>query len=443
MRCAVYTRKSTDEGLDQEYNSIDAQRDAGHAYIASQRAEGWIPVADDYDDPAYSGGNMDRPSLKRLMADIEAGKIDVIVIYKIDRLTRSLADFSKMVEVFERYGVSFVSVTQQFNTTTSKGRLMLNILLSFAQFEREVTGERIRDKIAASKRNGMWMGGVPPLGYDVENRRLVPNEREAKLVRYIFQRFVELGSGATLVKELKLDGATSKAWTTQDGKTRAGKPVDKGLIYKLLNNRTYLGELRHKEQWSQAEHPPIIDRELWGSVHAILATNGRVRGNATRAKVPHLLKGIVFGNDGRALSPFHTTKKNGRRYRYYIPQRENKEHAGASGLPRLPAAELESAVLDQLRMILRSPGLLGDMLPQAIKLDPTLDEAKVTVAMTRLDTIWDQLFPAEQTRIVKLLIEKVIVSPNDLEVRLRANGIERLVLELKQTGTDQPEEALA
>jgi len=443
MRCAVYTRKSTDEGLDQEYNSIDAQRDAGHAYIASQRAEGWIPVADDYDDPAFSGGNMDRPALRRLMADIEAGKIDVVVIYKIDRLTRSLADFSKMVEVFERYGVSFVSVTQQFNTTTSMGRLMLNILLSFAQFEREVTGERIRDKIAASKRKGMWMGGVPPIGYDVENRRLVPNEREAKLIRHIFQRFVELGSGTMLVKELKLDGATSKAWTTQDGKTREGKPIDKGLIYKVLNNRTYLGELRHKEQWYQAEHPAIIDRTVWDQVHAILATNGRVRGNATRATVPYLLKGMVFGNDGRALSPFHTTKKNGRRYRYYVPQRENKEHAGASGLPRLPAGELESAVLDQLRAVLRSPNLLGDVLPRAIKLDPSLDEAKVTVAMTRLDAIWDQLFPAEQTRIVKLLVEKVIVSPNDLEVRLRANGIERLVLELKPAATPQTEEALA
>lgn len=443
MRCAVYTRKSTDEGLDQEYNSIDAQRDAGHAYIASQRAQGWIPVADDYDDPAFSGGNMERPGLKRMMADIEAGKIDVVVIYKIDRLTRSLADFSKMVDVFERYAVSFVSVTQQFNTTTSMGRLMLNILLSFAQFEREVTGERIRDKIAASKRKGMWMGGIPPLGYDVENRRLVPNEPEAKLIRHIFQRFVELGSSTTLVKELQLDGAISKSWITQDGKTREGRPIDKSLIYKLLGNRTYLGELRHKDQWYPAEHPPIISRALWDSVHAILATNGRVRGNNTRAKVPYLLKGIVFGYDGRALSPWHTTKKNGRRYRYYVSQRDAKEYAGASGLPRLPAAELESAVLEQLRAILRAPTLLGDMLPHAINLDPTLDEAKITVAMTRLDVIWDQLFPAEQSRIVKLLVEKVIVSPNDLEVRLRANCIESLVLELRPEPVKQPEEALA
>ena len=445
MRCAVYTRKSSEEGLDQEYNSIDAQRDAGHAYIASQRAEGWIPVADDYDDAAFSGGNMERPGLKRLMVDIEAGKIDVVVIYKIDRLTRSLADFSKMVEVFERQGVSFVSVTQQFNTTTSMGRLMLNVLLSFAQFEREVTGERIRDKIAASKRKGMWMGGVPPLGYDVENRRLVPNPQEAKLIRHIFTRFVELGSSTKLVKELKLDGVTSKAWTTQDGKVREGKPIDKGLVYKLLGNRTYLGELRHKEQWYQAEHLPIVDQPVWDSVHAILATNGRSRANATRATTPFLLKGIVFGHDGRALTPWHSTKKTtGKRYRYYLPMRDLKEHAGASGLPRMPAAELESAVLDQLRNILRAPNLLSDLVPQAKKLDPTLDEAKVTVAMTRLDLIWDQLFPAEQTRIVKMLIEKVIVSPSDLEVRLRANGIEQLVQELQaDRASTKREEAMA
>ncbi|PSJ17162.1 recombinase family protein [Nitrosomonas supralitoralis] len=442
MRCAVYTRKSTDEGLDQEYNSIDAQRDAGHAFIASQRAEGWVAVADDYDDPAFSGGNMERPGLKRLMTDIETGKIDVIVIYKIDRLTRSLADFSKMVEVFEHHNVSFVSVTQQFNTTTSMGRLMLNILLSFAQFEREVTGERIRDKITASKKKGLWMGGIPPLGYDVDNRRLVPNAKEAKIVQHIFQRFVELGSGTMLVKELKLDGVTSKSWVTQGGKVREGKPIDKSLIYKLLNNRTYLGELRHKEQWYPAEHVPIIDPELWNKVQGILASNGRVRGNATRATVPYLLKGIVFGNDGRALSPWFTTKKNGRRYRYYIPQRDAKEHAGASGLPRLPAAELESAVLEQLRTILRSPDLLKEMLPCALELDPGLDEAKITVAMTRLDVIWDQLFPAEQSRIVRLLVEKVIVSVSDLEVRLRANGIKSLALELRPEQDKQKEEAL-
>ena len=431
LRCAVYTRKSTDEGLDQEYNSIDAQRDAGHAYIASQRAEGWIPVADDYDDPAFSGGNMERPALQRLLKDIEAGKVDIIVVYKIDRLTRSLADFSKMVEVFERQGVSFVSVTQQFNTTNSMGRLMLNILLSFAQFEREVTGERIRDKITASKKKGIWMGGTPPIGYDVKNRHLVPNEREVKIVRHIFQRFVELGSSTQLVKELHLDGITSKTWTSQTGRVHEGRLIDKSLVYCILNNRTYLGELRHKEQWYPGEHPAIIKQELWDQVQAILSTNGRVRASTTRAQTPFLLKGMVEGTDGRALTPWFTRKKNGRLYRYYLPVRDNKEHAGASGLPRLPAAELEAAVLDQLRSLLRSPKILAEMIPQAIAMDPGLDEAAITVAMMRVDAIWDQLFPAEQQRVVKLLVEKVVVSPDNIEVRLRANGLEKVIRELR------------
>ena len=433
LRCAVYTRVSTDEGLDQEYNSIDAQRDAGHAYIASQRAEGWIPVADDYDDPAYSGGNMDRPALKRLLADIEAGRIDIVVVYKIDRLTRSLTDFSKMIELFERHGVSFVSVTQQFNTTNSMGRLMLNILLSFAQFEREVTGERIRDKIAASKKKGLWMGGIPPLGYDVKERRLVINEREARTVRHIFRSFVQLGSATLLVKELRLDGVTSKSWVTQSGRVREGKPIDKSLIYKMLNNRIYLGEIKHKEQWYKGEHPPIIDKPLWDQAQAILETNWRKRANAIRGKVPFLLKGLVFGSDGRAMSPYHTKNRYGRRYRYYQPQRDAKEHAGASGLPRLPAADLESAVMEQIRAILRAPQMVEEAARRAVRLDPTLDEAQVTVAMTRMDEIWEQLFPDEQARIVKLLVEKVIVSPNDIEVRLRPNGIERLALEFGQT----------
>ena len=315
QRCAVYCRVSSDERLDQTFNSIDAQKEAGHAYIASQRNEGWIPVADDYDDGGFSGGNMERPGLRRLLADIEDGRIDIVVVYKIDRMTRSLADFSKMVEVFERIGVSFVSVTQQFNTTTSMGRLMLNVLLSFAQFEREVTGERIRDKITASKRKGMWMGGIPPLGYDVKDRRLIPNEREAQVIQHIFKRFVELGSSTKLVKELRLDGVTSKAWTTQDGNVRAGKLIDKSLIYKLLGNRTYLGELRHKDEWFKGEHQPLIEPSTWNAVQSVLKISPRMRGNYTRATVPFLLKGIVEGADGRALTAAWTRKGVGKLYR--------------------------------------------------------------------------------------------------------------------------------
>lgn len=338
-----------------------------------------------------------------------------------------------MVELFDRHRVSFVSVTQQFNTTTSMGRLMLNILLSFAQFEREVTGERIRDKIAASKRKGIWMGGVPPLGYDVRDRRLVPNSTETQLIQHIFCRFIALGSSTLLVKELQQMGATSKSWTTQNGQVRQGKPIDKSLIYKLLNNRLYLGELRHQSEWYPGEHAALIDQTTWDNVQAILAVNRRVRGNHTRATVPFLLKGLLFDPDGRALSPWQTVKKSGGRcYRYYIPQRDAKEYAGASGVPRLPAAQLEKAVFEQLRSLLGSPDLISPLLAQAQQQEPTLDEAQVTVAMTQLDSIWAELFPAEQARIFKLLIEKVMVSADTLEVRLRPTGLVGLVGEITQ-----------
>ena len=431
QRCAVYCRVSSDERLDQSFNSIDAQKEAGHAYVASQRSEGWIPVADDYDDGGFSGGNMERPALRRLMNDIDEGKIDIVVVYKIDRLTRSLADFSKMVEVFERSGVSFVSVTQQFNTTTSMGRLMLNVLLSFAQFEREVTGERIRDKIAASKRKGMWMGGAPPLGYDVKDRRLIPNEREAKVIRHIFKRFVELGSSTKLVKELRMDGVNSKSGTTQDGRVREGKPIDKSLIYKLLGNRTYLGELRHKNEWYKAEHPPLIEPSLWESVQAVLKVSPRTRANHTRATIPFLLKGIIEGADGRAMTAAWTRKGGGKLYRYYIHARENKEYAGASGLPRVPAVQLEANVVEQLRLVLRAPDLKTRVAKMMTRMDAEVDEAKVCIAMLQIDKVWDQLFPAEQERIVRLLVKKVVFTPHNLELQLRPNGLERLAAELK------------
>jgi site-specific DNA recombinase len=428
QRCAVYTRKSSEEGLDQEYNSIDAQRDAGHAYIASQRTEGWIAVADDYDDPAFSGGNMERPALRRLMADIERGLIDIVVMYKIDRLTRSLADFSKMVEVFEAHGVSFVSVTQQFNTTTSMGRLMLNILLSFAQFEREVTGERIRDKIAASKKKGMWMGGIPPLGYDVENRRLIINSTEAQLVQRIFNRFIATGSSASVVRELEQEGAISKSWVTQDGRERTGKPIDKSLIYKLLNNRTYLGEIRHKEQWYPSEHPALIEAVVWQQVQSVLAINSKVRGNQTRAKVFFLLKGLLFGSDGRALSPWHTSK-GGKRYRYYLSQHDKKQYAGASGLPRFAAAQLEDSVLQQLFNVLSDESFKRRVVT-AVGPDAGLDEAQIMVALSKLPQVWEQLFPKEQQRIVPLMLEKITVTTGGLELHLRSIGLEQLARQI-------------
>ena len=324
-RCAVYCRVSSDERLDQEFNSIDAQKEAGHAFIASQRAEGWIPVADDYDDPGYSGGNTERPALKRLMADIQRGLIDIVVVYKIDRLTRSLADFSKMVEVFERQGVSFVSVTQQFNTTTSMGRLTLNILLSFAQFEREVTGERIRDKIAAAKKKGLWMGGVPPLGYDVANRQLVINEAEAAVVRRIFEEMLSIGSPTQIAARLTAEGITTKAWTTQDGRVRTGTRIDKKYIHKVLRNRIYLGELSSRGQWYPGVHEPIIERELWDQVHAVLARDSHARSVETkiRSRTDALLRGLLYAPSGERMYPTYS-RKNGRKYHYYVSKSESR-----------------------------------------------------------------------------------------------------------------------
>jgi site-specific DNA recombinase len=278
VRCAVYTRKSSEEGLDMEFNSLDAQREACEAYIASQKPEGWVLVHDRYDDGGVSGGTLERPALKRLLADIERGQVDVVVVYKIDRLSRSLMDFAKLVEVFERRNVTFVSVTQSFNTTTSMGRLTLNILLSFAQFEREVIGERIRDKFAASRKKGMWMGGFVPLGYRVENRKLVIAEEEAATVRMIFERFLKVGSATLVARALVVEGVT----------TRRGKPIDKGFLYKLLNNRVYIGDAVHKGTAYPGEHEAIISRDLWNRVHGILqespaeAVSGRVEGAASR-----------------------------------------------------------------------------------------------------------------------------------------------------------------
>jgi site-specific DNA recombinase len=424
LRCAVYTRKSTEEGLDQEYTSIDAQRDAGAACIASRRAEGWIPVAHDYDDGGFSGATLERPAMQRLIADIEAGLIDIVVAYKIDRLSRSLFDFAELVKIFDKHGVTFVSVTQQFNTTDAMGRMLLNILLTFAQFERELTAERIRDKFVASKKKGLWMHGIPPLGYDVQDRRLAINETEAEQVRTIFRRFVELGSILKVVQEIRACGWCNKTWTTKAGRTLVGQLHDKSSVHKILHCRTYLGEMKHRDQYFENTHAAIIERALWEEAHALLQVNGRVRAGASRrGKVEFLLKGLLTGPDGRALSPWHTTKANGRTYRYYLSTRDTHEGPGTSGLPRLPAGELEGAVVAQLRRVLRAPEMIKAMIPQAVALDPTLDEAQVTVAMTQVDRVWEQLFPAEQQRLVRLLVERVIVSPTNLELRLRPGGI--------------------
>src|SRR5438067_6933385 len=317
LRCAVYTRKSTEHNLDLEFNSLDAQREACEAYIKSQAHEGWRLAPERYDDGGLSGASLDRPALQKLLSDIAAGSIDVVVVYKVDRLTRSLADFAKLVELFDQHQVSFVSITQSFNTTSSMGRLTLNVLLSFAQFEREVIGERIRDKIAASKRKGMWMGGVPPLGYRVEDRKLLVIDSEAEIVRAIFRRYAELGSVRLLKQELDARGFKSKSWTSASGRLIGRKPFSRGALYLLLQNRTYLGEIVYKGQSHPGDHAPIVDQPLWDAVHSQLADNTAERSSGTRSRQPSLLAGILFDPDGNRMTPTHVVKK-GTRYRYYV-----------------------------------------------------------------------------------------------------------------------------
>src|SRR5215468_3655686 len=317
VRCAIYTRKSSEEGLEQEFNSLQAQREACEAFITSQRHEGWVCLRAGYDDGGFSGATLDRPALQRLLADIAAGRVDIVVVYKIDRLTRSLADFAKIVEILDARDASFVSVTQQFNTTTSMGRLTLNVLLSFAQFEREVIGERIRDKIAASKKKGMWMSGVPPLGYRVQDRKLVIVDSEAELVRSIFRRYAELGSVRLLKAELDARGVKSKSWTSASGRLIGGKAFSRGALYLMLRNRTYRGEIVHKGQSHPGEHPPIIDQSLWDVVQMRLAGNTAERTSGIRTRQPSLLAGMLFDHDGNRMTPSYAVKK-GTRYRYYV-----------------------------------------------------------------------------------------------------------------------------
>jgi site-specific DNA recombinase len=364
LRCAIYTRKSSEEGLEQSFNSLDAQREACDAYVLSQRQEGWRVLETRYDDGGYSGGSMERPALKQLLADIEARKIDVVVVYKVDRLTRSLADFAKIVQVFDSDNVSFVSVTQQFNTTSSMGRLTLNVLLSFAQFEREVTGERIRDKIAASKRKGMWMGGRVPLGYDLRDRKLIANPAEVKQVREIFRTYIELGCVRKLKAHLEEHRIASKVRTSSSGQKAGGGSHSRGALYKLLANRIYIGEISHKENAYPGEHEAIIDRELWESVRAKLAENHRARRNRTDTSEPSLLSGLVFDQDGSRYTPSHAVKK-GKRYRYYVSRRIIHGQSPVAAPRSIPARELEQLVLSELTSFFGSSDRVAAMLGQA------------------------------------------------------------------------------
>ena len=414
LACAIYARKSTEEGLEQEFNTLDAQREACEAYILSQRHEGWRALDAHYDDGGFSGGNMERPALRQLLEDVRSRKVSVIVVYKVDRLTRSLSDFAKIVEIFDAHGVSFVSVTQQFNTTTSMGRLTLNVLLSFAQFEREVTGERIRDKIAASRKKGMWMGGSVPLGYDPRDHKLVINPAEAKTVRTIFELYAEHRCVQRLKAELDRRKLVSKRGTSQTGRTWGGRPFGRGQLYHLLKNRLYIGEAVHKGQAYPGQHAPIIDSDLWDRVQSILTTNRRERSKGSKFAEPSLLAGILFDDRGNRLSPSHT-QRHGRRYRYYVCQailQHQPEKAGA--LKRLPAQEIERLVQDQMLEFLRTPNRLIDALTSA----GNDCKSALASAAKKLMGKWPEQPRPDQAAFLRTVLTRITAGPDHVEITL-------------------------
>ena len=410
VRCAVYTRKSSEEGLDQSFNSLHAQREACEAYVLSQKHEGWEVVPTEYDDGGFSGGNMDRPGLKKLLADIAARRVDTVVVYKVDRLTRSLADFAKIVEQFDGQGVSFVSVTQQFNTTSSMGRLTLNVLLSFAQFEREVTGERIRDKIAASKRKGMWMGGSVPLGYDLHNRTLTINQAEAEQVRTIYQTYLELGCVSRLRDRLEELGIRSKSRISGAGRASGNAVFSRGSLYEMLQNPLYLGEIRHKKERHPGQHEAILKKELWERVQKQLASNrplGAVHGGTSETS---WLAGLLFDAEGNRFTPSHTTKR-GRHYRYYVSLAvtQGRKAAGRSA-PRLPAREIEGIVLKELEAVTASSHRLLELIS-----DTPSDPEEMHAVVRAANAFGEQLGRREA---MTTAVSNVILGTGDVTISL-------------------------
>lgn len=412
LRCAIYTRKSTDEGLDQAFNSLDAQREACEAYIKSQQHEGWQAIATHYDDGGFSGGNMERPALKELMAEILVGKVNVVVVYKVDRLTRSLADFAKLVEQFDKYGVSFVSVTQQFNTTTSMGRLTLNVLLSFAQFEREVTGERIRDKIAASKKKGMWMGGTVPLGYTSHgDHKLVLNETEAATVRMIFCEFLRLGNVTALRDWMRENNVVS----------RGGNYFYRGPLYSMLRNPHYIGLIKHKKERYPGEQPAIIDQETWDKAQALLDENRQGGKRKPRTTKTSVLAGLLFNAEGTLYTPTHASK-NGRRYRYYTSQAVIRKTEKTEVPARIPAPDLESAITERILNLLRdTEGLLTvlrDDMQESSNI-PAGFYTRIVASAASLDAAWQSRPPADRELFLRQIIDRVIIHPTRVEIRIK------------------------
>jgi site-specific DNA recombinase len=433
IRCAIYTRKSTDEGLDSDFNTLDAQRESAEAYIVSQRHEGWMALPQKYDDGGFTGANMDRPALKRLLDDVRNGLVNCVVVYKVDRLTRSLLDFSRIVEVFDQHGTTFVSVTQQFNTTASLGRLTLNILLSFAQFEREMISERTRDKMSAARRKGKWTGGNPVLGYDVhpDGGALVVNAEEAARVRAIFELYLRLGSLLPVVTDLNRRGWTLKRWTTREGKIVGGKPFTRARLHQLLTNVIYTGQVRHRGEVYPGEHEAIVDRETWEKVHAQLKTHAPSSNRSLRNKHGALLKGIVRCASCNVGMVHTYTQKGTRLYRYYVCVKAHQQGWTQCATRSVSAPELEQAVIDQIRSIGHNPMMLTAVMKQLE--ESGCEEAsrpEVARALQEFDGLWRELSPREQEQLLKTLVGTVTYDgrTGTVTVGFRSAGMKQLCL---------------
>ncbi len=438
IRCAIYTRKSTEEGLDQDFNSLDAQRESAEAYIKSQASEGWTALPQHYDDGGFSGGNIERPALKRLLADIEEKKIDAVVVYKVDRLSRSLLDFTKLMEVLDRNECSFVSVTQQFNTTHSMGRLTLNILLSFAQFEREIIAERTRDKMSAARKKGKHVGGVPVLGYDLDPKggRLLVNEEEAAMVREIFGLYLERPAMLATVNELTARGWRRKRWTTRKGIESGGGAWDKGNLHRLLTNIIYTGQVKYQDVVYPGEQPAIIETAVWEKTQELLHRNAKEGGKRVRESHGALLRRLLHcPHCNHAMTHSWTKKTDGRCYRYYVCVQAIKRGYGSCPTGSLPAAEVEKFVIERIRAIGRDPALIKEVLRQSRTKEPRIAPEELRAALEQFDPAWDNLVSSEQERLLHLLVERIAydATAGTMAIAFRPSGIKSLGTETTPT----------
>lgn len=426
-RCAIYTRKSHEDGLEQDFNSLDAQRESGENYIASQKANGWVCLTERYDDGDISGGTIDRPALKRLIADIKEHKIDVVVIYKIDRLSRSLTDFAELQNIFDAYDVSFVAVTQEINTSTSAGRMMLNILMTFAQYEREIITERIRDKISAAKKRGKHCGGYPVLGYDVDPKetKLNVNPLEAETVNFIFTEYLKTGSARDVARALELRGFRGKSWTTRKGKHIEGQIINNQMIYRMLNNPLYIGRVPHKGESYPGEHQAIISDELWQSAQMLLKQNLN-HDHTKRTKKANPFAGLVYcGNCGSAMTLSHTVKKQNRRYSYYICLEDNRRNIPICPIKRIPAGEFEKLVMSEVGKLFQTPTMFANI----SELEHLVNGEQLQQILSNIHAVWEVMIPSERTKLLQSVIAKITVYENHLQMDWNSDGILKLFAE--------------